>query len=116
MILRINQDYERDSMQNPLLACCNFIPEVEELRQFALDLGFQGIDWTFTLDNLPDGPAGETELARALSRLYPLEVRYHLAFLSILRRTCMVWSAPWMAAYLGTTNLGTEVSPLSLPI
>jgi sugar phosphate isomerase/epimerase len=68
------------SMKTPLLACCNFIPEVEELRQFALDLGFQGIDWTFTLENLPDGPAGEGELARALSRLYPLKVRYHLAF------------------------------------
>ena len=53
---------------------------MEELRQFALDLGFQGIDWTFTLDNFPDGPAAETELAGALSRLYPLEVRYHLAF------------------------------------
>lgn len=67
-------------MNNPRLACCNFIPKVEELRQFALELGFQGIDWTFTLDNLPDGPAGEAELARSLSRLQPLEVRYHLAF------------------------------------
>jgi len=67
-------------MKNPLLACCNFILEVEKLRQFALDLGFAGIDWTFTLDNLPDGPAAEAELARALSRLHPLGVRYHLAF------------------------------------
>ncbi len=64
----------------PLLACCNFIPEVAKLRQFALDLGFQGVDWTFTVENLPEGPAAETELARALSRLHPLEVRYHLAF------------------------------------
>jgi sugar phosphate isomerase/epimerase len=64
----------------PLLACCNFIPEIEQLRQFALDLRFKGIDWTFTLDTLPDSPAGEAELARALSRLAPLEVRYHLAF------------------------------------
>jgi sugar phosphate isomerase/epimerase len=67
-------------MKTPLLACCNFIPETEKLRQFALDLGFAGVDWTFTLDNLPDGPAGETELTRALSRLHPLEIRYHLAF------------------------------------
>jgi sugar phosphate isomerase/epimerase len=67
-------------MKTPLLACCNFIPEVEKLRQFALDLGFQGVDWTFTLDNLPDGPGAEAELARALLRLHPLEVRYHLAF------------------------------------
>jgi hypothetical protein len=34
----------------------------------------------FTLDNLPEGPRGESELTRALSRLYPLEVRYHLDF------------------------------------
>jgi sugar phosphate isomerase/epimerase len=67
-------------MKNPLLACCNFITEVDDLRQFALDLGFQGIDWTFTLENLPEGPAGEADLARSLSRLHPLEVRYHLAF------------------------------------
>ena len=67
-------------MKKPLLACCNFIPEVGELRQFALDLGFQGIDWTFTLENLPDGVAGEAELGRTLSRFQPLKVRYHLAF------------------------------------
>jgi hypothetical protein len=65
---------------SPLLACCNFIPEVEQLRQFALDLGFKGIDWTFTPENLPEGPTGEAELARVLSRLHPLEIRYHLAF------------------------------------
>jgi sugar phosphate isomerase/epimerase len=67
-------------MKAPTLACCNFIPEVDDLRQFALDLGFAGIDWTFTLDNLPDGPAAEAELSRALLRLHPLEMRYHLAF------------------------------------
>ena len=67
-------------MKPPLLACCNFIPEVERLQQFALDLGFQGIDWTFTLNNLPEGPTGEADLNRSLSRLHPLEVRYHLAF------------------------------------
>jgi sugar phosphate isomerase/epimerase len=67
-------------MKTPLLACCNFMPEVARLQQFALDLGFQGIDWTFTLENLPQGPAGEAELSRSLSRLHPLEVRYHLAF------------------------------------
>lgn len=67
-------------MKTPLLACCNFIPDAEKLRQFALDLGFQGVDWTFTLDNLPVGLAGESELTRAISHLHSLEVRYHLAF------------------------------------
>ena len=46
-------------MDNPLLACCNFIPEVGQLRQFALDLGFRGIDWTLTLDTLPGSQAEE---------------------------------------------------------
>jgi hypothetical protein len=67
-------------MKRPLPACCNYIPAVEQRRQFALDLGFKGIDWTFTLENRADGPGAETELARAISRLHPLEVRYHLAF------------------------------------
>jgi hypothetical protein len=49
-------------MDNPLLACCNFIPEVEQLRQFALDLRFKGIDWTFTLDNLPQCDSWVLEL------------------------------------------------------
>jgi len=68
------------STKTPLLACCNFMPSVDHLRQFALDLGFAGIDWTFTLENLPGDPAGEAELAKALSRLHPLGIRYHLAF------------------------------------
>jgi len=69
-------------MRNPLLACCNFIPQ-EHLRQFALDLGFKGIDWTFTLESVPQNPAGEADLARIIRSMHPLEVRYHLAFQGI---------------------------------
>lgn len=67
-------------MSEPRLAMCNFIPEVESLRRMALDCGFDGIDWTLTLEDLPDGGSEEYRLRKTLSRLRPLEVRYHCAF------------------------------------
>jgi len=67
-------------MNRPKLACCNFIPEVKLLREFALEHGFEGIDWSFTLENLPRSPAEESSLAHLIAGLDPLEVRYHCAF------------------------------------
>jgi sugar phosphate isomerase/epimerase len=64
----------------PKLAMCNFIPEVEKLRDFALSRGFDGIDWTLTVEDLPSSAFEETRLLRQISRLQPLEVRYHCAF------------------------------------
>jgi sugar phosphate isomerase/epimerase len=61
------------------LACCNFIPDPQLLRTFALEHGFQGIDWTFTLENLPRTPGEESSLVQSVSHLQPLEVRYHCA-------------------------------------
>ena len=66
-------------MWPPKLACCNFIPKVEHLRQFALDLGLQGVDWTIDRSSLPLDPAQEQELAAKIYRLQPLEVRLHVA-------------------------------------
>jgi sugar phosphate isomerase/epimerase len=66
-------------MQTPYLACCNFLPKAAELRVFALDHGFQGVDWSFRRDDLPQTPAEEDELADSLAALSPLEVRYHCA-------------------------------------
>lgn len=66
-------------MWPPKLACCNFIPEVEQLRQFALDLGLQGVDWTIDLASLPLNSAEEQNLAAKIHRLHPLEVRLHAA-------------------------------------
>jgi hypothetical protein len=67
-------------MGQPILACCNFLPEAGQLRDFALTHGFGGVDWTFDLENLPRTPAGETALTRTIASLHPLELRYHCAF------------------------------------
>jgi hypothetical protein len=66
--------------RSPNLACCNFIPGVGELKQFALEHGFAGIDWSFYRDDLPPNAAAEAELGAAISGLQPLEIRYHCAF------------------------------------
>jgi sugar phosphate isomerase/epimerase len=70
-------------MRNPKLACCNFIPEVNELKEFAHRHGFAGIDWSFNQENLPQSPSEETALVKTISTLRPLEVRYHCAFKKI---------------------------------
>jgi sugar phosphate isomerase/epimerase len=67
-------------MTQPKLAMCNFIADVAKLRQTALDHGFSGVDWTFKLEDLPAGEIDESRLHRRISRLQPLEVRYHCAF------------------------------------
>ncbi len=67
-------------MPQPKLAMCNFISDVEKLRQTALDHGFSGVDWTFKLEDLPATEIDESRLHRRISRLQPLEVRYHCAF------------------------------------
>jgi sugar phosphate isomerase/epimerase len=46
----------------------------------ALDHGFSGIDWTLTQEDLPTNDMEEGRFARTISRLQPLEVRYHCAF------------------------------------
>ncbi|MDR3603468.1 MAG: sugar phosphate isomerase/epimerase [Syntrophaceae bacterium] len=67
-------------MASPKLACCNFIPKVSELREYSLDYGFSGIDWTFTPEDVPSSDVEETDLMRNLLSLRPLEIRYHLFF------------------------------------
>lgn len=70
-------------MNDPKLACCNFLSSAKILREFALDYGLGGIDWTFSRENLPDSPAAENDLIAAVSLLRPLEVRYHCFFKGI---------------------------------
>lgn len=67
-------------MDGPKLACCNFISEPKLLKEFALDHGFTGIDWSFRHENLPQTPAEESALLATISIFQPLEVRYHCAF------------------------------------
>ncbi|MBP8645659.1 MAG: sugar phosphate isomerase/epimerase [Syntrophobacteraceae bacterium] len=67
-------------MPQPKLAICNFIKDEENLRQTAMTKGFHGVDWTFTLADLPTNDVDETRLLKRISRLHPLEIRYHCAF------------------------------------
>ncbi|MGV8074788.1 MAG: sugar phosphate isomerase/epimerase family protein [Syntrophobacteraceae bacterium] len=67
-------------MTQPKLAMCNFITDAGNLRQTAMDNGFDGIDWTFKLEDLPKNDIDEAVLFKEISRLHPLEVRYHCAF------------------------------------
>ena len=64
----------------PNLACCNFMSDTKLLREFALEHGFGGIDWTFTLENVPRSPSEESHLVSTIATFEPLEVRYHCAF------------------------------------
>jgi len=66
--------------RHPRLACCNFLPDMKQLRELALDCGFDGVDWSFTAENLPRTPLEETALVKSMGSLHPLEVRYHCAF------------------------------------
>jgi sugar phosphate isomerase/epimerase len=68
-------------MNGPKLACLNLYPDVRKLKSFAVDCGFHGIDWTLRPEDLPKNRFEEARLVKALSRLAPLEVRFHLFFL-----------------------------------
>ncbi|SHE96248.1 Sugar phosphate isomerase/epimerase [Desulfacinum infernum DSM 9756] len=93
-------------MITPKLALPNFVDDVEVLRHLAMELGAEGIDWSFRPHTLPRTPLEQTRLARTLARLEPLEIRYHAALphvdpgdrdpnraqaaLSVLERLCRV--------------------------
>jgi sugar phosphate isomerase/epimerase len=70
-------------MSEPKLAICNFIPDVDVLKKTAMSHGFSGVDWTFKPEDLPAGSLDESRLLKKISRLHPLEVRYHCAFKGI---------------------------------
>ncbi len=67
-------------MWRPKLACPNFTRDCAVLRRFAEDCGLDGIDWSFTLRELPQNPKEASRLHRQLAELRPLTVRYHAAF------------------------------------
>ena len=68
-------------IKRPKLAAPNFITDPEEMKQFAADHGFDGIDWSFDIDHLPKTPAEESRWAARQELLKPLEVRYHCPFM-----------------------------------
>ena len=67
----------------PDIAMCNIFADTSELSKFAHDHGFSGIDWSFELASIPETPVEESKWVRNLSRLAPLEVRYHCPFYKI---------------------------------
>lgn len=67
--------------QGPVkVAMCNFIEDPGLLRSFAIEHGFDGIDWSFDMQNLPETPREATPWVRDLKMLAPLEIRYHCPF------------------------------------
>ncbi len=64
----------------PKLTMCNFLPEIEKLGEFAIQHGFDGIDYSFDLKNLPGTPAQESRWVKQMTALRALEVRYHCPF------------------------------------
>lgn len=67
-------------MKTPKLACCNYLTDPVMLRAFALEHGFDGIDWSFHRDTLPETDAEADHVRNAIKSMAPLEIRYHIAF------------------------------------
>ena len=68
------------SIEKPKLAMCNFITDMERLKRVAIEHEFDGIDWSFDLENLPSRPADESRWVDFLTALDPLEIRFHCPF------------------------------------
>jgi sugar phosphate isomerase/epimerase len=68
---------------NPKLAVCNFLEDPARLKELALDHGFSGIDWSFDPARLPMTPSAETQWARQISFLSPIEARFHCPFYQV---------------------------------
>jgi len=67
----------------PKLAICNFLSDRQELKSFAMNHGFFGIDWSFDSEALPATSSEESSWVQGISDLEPLEVRYHCPFYQI---------------------------------
>jgi sugar phosphate isomerase/epimerase len=64
----------------PIIAMCNIFPTVAEIREFAREHAFSGIDWSFEMESIPKTPSEESGWISDLLDLSPLEVRYHCPF------------------------------------
>ncbi len=67
----------------PKVVLCNLFNDIKQLKAFALDNDFSGVDWSFDLKNLPESPAEETRWVEHLFILNPLEMRYHCPFMKV---------------------------------
>lgn len=64
----------------PKIAMCNIYNDIHQLRDFAREHGFDGIDWSFEIETLPSTPSEESGWIRDMALLDPFEVRYHCPF------------------------------------
>ena len=69
--------------QLPKLVAPNLFIDPQTMRGFALDYGFDCIDWSFDLSRLPETPAEASRWVAQQELLSPLEVRYHCPFLQV---------------------------------
>jgi sugar phosphate isomerase/epimerase len=67
-------------MMKPIIAMCNIFPTATEVREFAYEHAFSGIDWSFEMESIPKTPSEESRWVLELLSLSPLEVRYHCPF------------------------------------
>lgn len=65
---------------NIKLACCNFIPQFEQMSAFIKRHQFDGIEWSWSRATLPTAEAESETLQQQIASLAPLEIRYHCAF------------------------------------
>lgn len=61
----------------------NIFPKIQELTEFARKNRFEGIDWSFDLNALPQSPGEESSWVKTVRSLAPMEVRYHCPFYRI---------------------------------
>jgi sugar phosphate isomerase/epimerase len=64
----------------PILATCNFLSNPNDIKAFALDHGFGGVDWSFDQEAIPYTFAEESSWMKHVLALRPLQVRYHCPF------------------------------------
>lgn len=73
--------FQRDTL--PKLVAPNLFTDPSAMRQFAMDHGFDGIDWSFDMARLPETPSEASQWVADQELLNPLEVRYHCPFLQV---------------------------------
>ena len=67
-------------MAYPKLAAPNLFSDINTLKSFVMDYGFHGIDWTLRPEDMPSNRVEEVRFFKTISKLAPLEIRYHLFF------------------------------------
>jgi sugar phosphate isomerase/epimerase len=76
-------NYSVNKKIKPKLTMGNIFSDLGQLREFALEYAFSGIDWSFDADELPSTQEKKAVWVKHMSNFKPLEVRYHCPFYKI---------------------------------